>query len=48
MTHAGEKYAAYMLSDYTDELAAKHRRVRGLTVEKLQALFDEVYTSLKK
>ena len=48
VTHAGEKYTAYMLSDYTDELAAAHRRVRGLTVEKLQTLFDEVYTSLKK
>lgn len=48
VTHAGEKYTAYMLSDYTDELAAAHRRVRGLTVKKLQALFNEVYTSLKK
>lgn len=48
VTHAGKKYTSYMLADYTDELAAAHRRVRGLTVEKLQSLFDEVYTSLQK
>ena len=43
VTHAsGGKYAAYMLSDYTDELAKKHTRCSGLTVEKLQNLYDRV------
>lgn len=43
VTHAENgKYTAYMLSDYTDELAKKHRRASGLTVEKLQSLFDKV------
>jgi len=43
VTHAsGGKYTAYMLSEYTDELAAKHSRCAGLTVEKLQNLYDKV------
>ena len=43
VTHAeGSTYTAYMLSDYTDELAAKHKRCPGLTVEKIQALYDKV------
>lgn len=43
VTHAsGGKYSAYMLCDYTDELAAKHTRCPNLTVEKLQTLFEEV------
>ncbi len=42
VTHADGKYTAYMLSDYTDELAKKHRRAPALTVEKLQSLFDKV------
>ena len=43
VTHAsGGKYTAYMLSDYTDELAKKHTRCSGLTVEKLQNLYDRV------
>ena len=43
VTHvSGGKYTAYMLSDYTDELAAKHSRCSNLTVEKLQNLFDMV------
>lgn len=43
VTHAeGGTYTAYMLSDYTDELASKHKRCPGLTVEKIQALYDKV------
>ena len=43
VTHAeGGKYTAYMLSDYTDELAAKHKRCPALTVEKIQNLYDSV------
>jgi len=43
VTHvSGGKYTAYMLSDYTDELAVKHSRCSNLTVEKLQTLFDRV------
>ncbi len=43
VTHAeGSTYTAYMLSDYTDELAKKHRRCAGLTVEKLANLYDRV------
>lgn len=42
VTHADGKYTAYMLSDYTDELARHHRRAPNLTVEKIRALFDEV------
>ena len=42
VTHAGKKYTIYMLKDYTDELAAKHRRCRGLTVNKLKKLFNSV------
>ena len=43
VTHAeGGKYTAYMLSDYTDELARKHKRCQGLTTEKLQNLYDRV------
>lgn len=43
VTHAeGSTYTAYMLSDYTEELAKKHRRCSGLTVEKIQALYDKV------
>ena len=43
ITHAENgMYTAYMLSDYTDELAKKHRRCPALTVEKIQALYDKV------
>lgn len=42
VTHADGEYTAYMLSDYTDELAKKHSRAPNLTVEKLQTLFDKV------
>lgn len=42
VTHADGKYTVYMLSDYTDELARRHRRTPALTVEKIQALFDKV------
>lgn len=43
VTHAeGSTYTAYMLSDYTDELARKHKRTSNLTVEKIQALYDKV------
>ena len=43
VTHAeGGKYTAYMLSDYTEELAKKHKRCYGLTTEKLWNLYDRV------
>lgn len=43
VTHAENGlYTAYMLSDYTDELAKKHRRCPGLTVERIQNLYDKV------
>ena len=43
VTHAsGGKYKAYMLSDYTDELAKKHTRASGLTVEKLWETYNKV------
>jgi poly-gamma-glutamate synthesis protein (capsule biosynthesis protein) len=43
VTHAESGlYTAYMLSDYTDELARKHRRCPALTVQKIQALYDKV------
>lgn len=43
VTHVSDKkYRAYMLNDYTDELATKHTRCPSLTVEKLQTLFDEI------
>lgn len=43
VTHAeGNIYTAYMLSDYTDELAKKHRRCPALTVEKIQNLYNKV------
>lgn len=43
VTHAdGNTYTAYMLSDYTDELASKHKRCPGLTVEKIWALYYKV------
>ncbi len=43
VTHAsGGKYKAYMLSDYTDELAKKHSRCAGLTVEKLWETYNKV------
>ena len=43
VTHVSErKYKAYMLKDYTDELAKKHTRVPNLTVEKLNTLFDQI------
>ena len=43
VTHAESGlYTAYMLSDYTDELAKKHKRCPGLTVEKIQNLFNNV------
>ncbi len=45
VTHADGKYTAYMLSDYTDELAKKHRRTPNLTVEKLQTLFNKVVST---
>jgi len=45
VTHAeGGIYTAYMLSDYTDELAKKHKRCSGLTVEKIQNLYNKVMT----
>lgn len=43
VTHAsGGKYKAYMLSDYTDELARKHTRCPGLTVDKLWETYNKV------
>lgn len=43
VTHAADKkYSAYMLADYTDELAKKHTRCTNLTVEALQTLFDKI------
>ena len=43
VTHAESGlYTAYMLSDYTDELAKKHRRCPGLTVERIRNLYDKV------
>ncbi len=43
VTHAsGGRYKAYMLSDYTDELAKKHTRASGLTVEKLWETYNNV------
>lgn len=43
VTHVSNKrYTAYMLEDYTDELAKTHSRVPNLTVEKLQNLFNSV------
>lgn len=43
VTHASaEGYTAYMLSDYTNDLATKHKRCPGLTVEKIQNLYDKV------
>lgn len=43
VTHADSGgYSAYLLSDYTDALAASHRRVPNLTVEKLNDLFCRV------
>ncbi len=43
VTHAESGlYTAYMLNDYTDDLAKKHRRCPGLTVEKIQTLYDKV------
>ena len=43
VTHAeGNTYTAYMLSDYTDELASRHKRCPALSVEKIQLLYDKV------
>ena len=43
VTHVSDgKYTAYMLSDYTDELAKRHSRCDALTVEKLQSLYTRV------
>ena len=43
VTHVSDrKYCAYMLSDYTDELAKVHSRCSGLTVEKLWDRFNRV------
>ena len=43
VTHVSDKkYSAYMLSDYTDELAKRHTRCLNLSVEALQTLFDKV------
>lgn len=43
VTHAQDKkYSAYMLCDYTDEMAKKHTRCPNLTVEALQTLFNKV------
>lgn len=43
VTHVSDKrYKAYMLSDYTDELAKRHTRCPNLTVEALQTLFDKI------
>lgn len=43
VTHvSNRRYTAYMLEDYTDELARVHSRVPNLTVEKLENLFNSV------
>lgn len=43
VTHAEkDKYSVYMLSDYTDELAKKHKRCPNLTVESLRTLFEKI------
>lgn len=43
VTHvSGGKYTAYMLEDYTDDLAKTHTRAAGLTTEKLWARFNRV------
>ena len=43
VTHAQDKrYSAYMLCDYTDEMAKKHTRCPNLSVEVLQTLFDKI------
>ncbi len=43
VTHcSNRKYTAYMLSEYTDELAATHTRAPGLTVEKLTTLYEKI------
>ncbi len=43
VTHVSDKkYTAYMLYDYTDELAKTHSRAYGLTVDKLKKLYDEI------
>ncbi len=43
VTHAQDKkYSAYMLCDYTDEMAKKHTRCPNLSVEALQTLFEKI------
>ena len=43
VTHCSDKkYSVYMLSDYTDDLATKHSRAPGMTVDKVQELYDEI------
>ena len=43
VTHVSDgKYSVYMLADYTDELAKKHTRCPGLTVEKLKKLYNDI------
>ena len=43
VTHvADKKYSAYMLCDYTDEMAKRHTRCPNLTVEALETLFEKI------
>jgi poly-gamma-glutamate synthesis protein (capsule biosynthesis protein) len=43
VTHKeNSKFSVYMLSDYTDDLAKKNSRVSGLSVEKLNNLYNEI------
>lgn len=43
VTHCSDrKYSVYMLEDYNDELAQKHSRARGLSMEKLNNLYNEI------
>ena len=43
VTHcSGGIYTVYMLDEYSDDLAAVHKRAPGLTVEKLQTLYDKI------
>ena len=43
VTHCSDgKYSAYMLDDYTDDLALRHTRAKGITVEKLKALYEKI------
>ncbi len=43
VTHRSDgKFSVYMLDDYTEELAGKHTRVRGLTLDELKNLYNEI------